>query len=285
MLQLTECPRDAMQGINSFIPTDLKIQYLKLLLKCNFPVLDAGSFVSAAAIPQMADTAEVLDAISQVPSETRILAIVANARGAAQAAGHSAVSVLGYPFSVSDTFQKRNTNATISQSYTRLEEIIEITQKAQKQLRVYLSMAFGNPYGDEWSPEKVALITQDLIKMGVTHLALSDTIGSSTPESITSLFTYCQQEFPKVSWSLHLHASPHAVVNKLEAAWHAGCRELDTVLLGFGGCPMASDALTGNMQTEHVLEWCLKNNVQTGLDVHAFNEARDFAQAIFTTYH
>ena len=146
-------------------------------------------------------------------------------------------------------------------------------------------MAFGNPYGDEWSPEKVAIITQHLLRMGVSHLALSDTIGSSTPESITSLYTLCQQEFPQVNWSLHLHALPEAVVAKLEAAWQAGCRELDTALLGFGGCPMAADALTGNMQTERVVEWCLKNNVHTGIDFDAFKKAQDFAQGIFNEYH
>ena len=285
MLHITECPRDAMQGIKAFIPTDLKIQYLKLLLKCNFPVLDAGSFVSAAAIPQMADTAEVLDATRSISSGTQILSIVANARGAVDAASHSAVSVLGYPFSVSDTFQKRNTNASIKESYQRLEEILEITQKAQKQLRVYLSMAFGNPYGDEWSPEIVASVADELIKMGVTNLALSDTIGSSTPQTITLLYTLCREKFPHVNWSLHLHALPDAVVDKLEAAWQAGCRELDTALLGFGGCPMAADALTGNMQTERVVEWCEKNAIPTGINVAAFKEAQDFARHIFTDYH
>ncbi|MFN5318510.1 MAG: hydroxymethylglutaryl-CoA lyase [Bacteroidia bacterium] len=285
MLHLTECPRDAMQGIKTFIPTERKIQYLSLLLKCNFTVLDAGSFVSASAIPQMADTAAVFDAIAEVNSKTKILAIVANARGAAEAASHSAVSVLGYPFSVSDTFQKRNTNASIDESYGRLEEIINITQKNQKQLRVYLSMAFGNPYGDQWSPEKVALIAQNLKRMGVAHLALSDTIGSSTPESITSLYTLCRLEFPQINWSLHLHALPEAVVAKLEAAWRAGCRELDAAMLGFGGCPMAADALTGNMQTERVMEWCKQNEIETGVNIEAFNHAQEFAQQIFTQYH
>jgi hydroxymethylglutaryl-CoA lyase len=193
--------------------------------------------------------------------------------------------VLGYPFSVSGTFQKRNTNASIKESYQRLEEILEITQKAQKQLRVYLSMAFGNPYGDEWSPEIVASVADELIKMGVTNLALSDTIGSSTPQTITLLYTLCREKFPHVNWSLHLHALPDAVVDKLEAAWQAGCRELDTALLGFGGCPMAADALTGNMQTERVVEWCEKNAIPTGINVAAFKEAQDFARHIFTDYH
>jgi hydroxymethylglutaryl-CoA lyase len=285
MLQLTECPRDAMQGIKTFIPTEVKIQYLSLLLKCNFPVLDAGSFVSASAIPQMADTAAVFDRITEGHSKTKILAIVANSRGAAEAASHSVVSILGYPFSVSDTFQKRNTNASINDSYGRLEEIIDITHKTQKRLRVYLSMAFGNPYGDVWSTEKVTAIAQELITMGITDFALSDTIGTSKPESINALYTACLNQFPLVNWSLHLHTLPNEVIEKLEAAWRAGCRELDTALLGFGGCPMAADALTGNMQTERVLEWCEKNGIETGVDMDAFNYAQEYAQQIFTQYH
>lgn len=283
MLHLTECPRDAMQGIKEFIPTQTKLEYLQALLEVGFPVLDAGSFVSPSAIPQMADTAQVFDGLS--PSTTQILAIVANPRGAAEAASREDVRFLGYPFSVSETFQLRNTNATIAQSRERLSEIQKIASDQGKELVVYLSMAFGNPYGDPWSANYVADQAEVLQSMGIRHVSLADTTGISTPDSVHRLFENISQQLPDMQWSVHLHSVPEEVALKTEAAWEAGCRKLDTALKGFGGCPMASNTLTGNMDTEMVVQWCVEHQIETGLNLEALQKASFIASRIFAQYH
>lgn len=282
MLYLTECPRDAMQGIKTPIATSSKITYLSKMMQAGFPVIDAGSFVSAAAIPQMADTAEVFDALISIETKSEILAIVANQRGAEEAAAHELVSVLGYPFSVSETFQLRNTNASIENSFDRLKAILEISSKNKKQVRVYLSMAFGNPYGDTWSEDLVGEMALKMNGLGIQSLALADTIGNSTPELIHRLFSSIRKMLPSESeLSLHLHARPEAVFDKMDAAWDAGCRHFDSAILGFGGCPMAGDTLIGNMATESLLAWCRQRGIDHGINHEIFNEARSLAGQIF----
>lgn len=281
---ITECPRDAMQGIHDFIPTTLKVDYIKTLIDAAFPVIDAGSFVSPKAIPQMADSADVFKALGEVPSHTKLLAIVANARGAAEAAQHENISILGYPFSVSETFQQRNTNAGIQESLERVEEIIGIAAKSKKTLLVYLSMAFGNSYGDAWSPELVTTWAEKLSNMGITHLALADTIGISNEENIKSLFSTIIPALPEVNISAHLHAKPDDVLSKTKAAWDSGCRIFDTAIKGFGGCPMAADSLTGNMATELVVQWCETNQIPTNLNHTAFKNSLLKSNEIFNRY-
>jgi hydroxymethylglutaryl-CoA lyase len=285
MINITECPRDAMQGIRDFIPTNRKIEYLNALLKVGFPVLDAGSFVSPSSIPQMADTAQVFEAISNHVGDTKILAIVANKRGAESAVEHTIVSILGYPFSISETFQKRNTNASIKESYGRVEEMLDIANKYNKELVVYLSMAFGNPYGDSWSTNLVADHAHKLVEMGVQSLSFADTTGISTPESVSSLYRALAPELPKTKLSLHLHALPQDVVAKTIASIEAGCTNIDAALKGFGGCPMAADSLTGNMATEKIVEWCDQQGIDHGLSNVALVEAEKIATRLFAEFH
>ena len=254
-LHIVECSRDAMQGLREFVPTARKVAYVQSLLAVGFDTLDVGSFVSPKAIPQMADTAEVLAGLDRSASSTRLLAIVANARGARAAAGHAQVDDLGYPFSVSDTFQLRNTNATIAESLGRLDEIQRIAADGGKGLVVYLSMGFGNPYGDPWSAAVVARWADELVGRGIAVLQLSDTIGVSTPASITYLFAELIPRYPEVVVGAHLHTTPRAWREKVVAAYAAGCRRFDGALRGYGGCPMAADDLTGNMPTELMLNY------------------------------
>lgn len=244
-----------MQGLHDFVPTDKKIAYVQALLAVGFDTLDVGSFVSPKAIPQMADTAEVLAALDRGRSATRLLAIVANVRGARAAAAEAQVDDLGYPFSVSDTFQIRNTNATIDESLDRLGEIQAIAADGGKGLVVYLSMGFGNPYGDPWSAGVVARWVEELAGRGIRVLQLSDTIGVSTPASIRYLFSELIPRYPDVVIGAHLHTTPGAWREKVEAAYQSGCRRFDGALRGYGGCPMAADDLTGNMPTEHLLDY------------------------------
>jgi hydroxymethylglutaryl-CoA lyase len=283
-LHLTECPRDAMQGIHQFIPTHEKIGYLNALLKVGFPVLDAGSFVSAKSIPQLADSKEVLSKIEWQNSKSKILAIIANKRGAEEALACDGVEFLGFPFSVSETFQMRNTNSTISESYQRVSDIQELCIKSNKKLRVYLSMAFGNPYGDAWSDELVYTQALRIKELGIDFISLADTTGVSTPESIHYIFTKLVAALPDTELSAHLHALPESVIPKLQAAWNAGCRYFDTALHGFGGCPLAADQLTGNMATELAVDWAQSNGFETGIDVQAFQAANEMALHIFNSY-
>lgn len=273
-LQITECPRDAMQGLHDFIPTEIKINYINQLLKVGFDTIDFGSFVSPKAIPQMKDTAKVLRGLDLSVAKSRLLAIVANERGAKDASFYDEIHFLGYPFSVSETFQKRNTNASIDQSLGRLEKIVDICSKTHKELVVYLSMGFGNPYGDLWSPDIVAKWSERLNKeLGITHLALSDTIGASTPETISALFSTLIPELPQVNFGAHLHSTPSTVEEKVEAAYLSGCRKFDGALKGFGGCPMAKDDLTGNMPTDQMLQWFKTNDIETGLNLNELEQS------------
>lgn len=280
MVKLIECPRDAMQGLHDFIPTEVKVQYLNQLLKVGFHTLDFGSFVSPKAIPQMRDTADVLQQL-QWNTPTRLLAIVANLRGARDACSYPNISYLGYPFSISETFQMRNTNATIEESFERVEHIQDLCLEHGKKLVIYISMGFGNPYGDPWNYEIVQYWIQRLSTLGIGIFQLSDTIGVSTPENISYLFEHLLPLFPKLEIGAHLHTTPQTWEEKIQAAWNSGCRRFDGAIRGFGGCPMAKDELTGNMPTENMLAFFKKNNIKTGLNMKAFQKAIAMAMDVF----
>lgn len=269
-----------MQGIHEFIPTEKKIFYINSILKCGFDTVDFGSFVSPKAIPQLRDTEEVLSKLE--PRNSKLLSIIANVRGAEDAVKFEQISYLGYPFSVSETFQLRNTNATIGQSLTRVEEIQQLCVKKNKKLVVYISMAFGNPYGDPWSAEVVIAWTKKLSAMGIEIIALADTIGVSNPENINYLFSNIIPEFPKLTIGAHLHTTPDSWKEKMEAAWKAGCKRFDSAIKGFGGCPMATDKLTGNMPTEKVLEFFTEKNINTGIEMKNFGAAMEEAGKVFS---
>lgn len=277
---LIECPRDAMQGIHEFIPTEQKIEYINTILACGFDTVDFGSFVSPKAIPQMRDTAEVLEAL--IDSNSKLLAIVANERGAADAAAFDRIKYLGYPFSVSEEFQKRNTNATIDESFARVERIQEIAKKNNKEVVLYLSMGFGNPYGEKWHPDLVTAWCEKLYtKLDVKIQALSDTIGAGTPEIVASLFETIIPSLKNVEFGAHLHTVPENATSLVEASFNAGCRRFDGAIKGFGGCPMAKDDLTGNMPTEKMIEWFSENEIETGVDPELFNTAMNKALTVF----
>lgn len=281
---ITECPRDAMQGIVPFIPTGDKIHYLNRLLKVGFDRLDFGSFVSPKAIPQMRDTAEVLEGLElESTRKTRLLAIVANDRGARDAASHEAIDYLGFPFSVSETFQLRNTNQTIAKALDTVKAILETCTQRDKTPLVYLSMGFGNPYGDPWNPEIVATHAGELIAEGVRHIALADTLGNSDPATIQSLYSVLVAAYPQVEWGLHLHSTPGEASDKIRAGLEAGCRHFDTAIRGFGGCPMADDELTGNIATETLLATlqAASGAYYSELDQTAWDEALHASWRIF----
>ncbi|HRH70129.1 MAG TPA: hydroxymethylglutaryl-CoA lyase [Flavobacteriales bacterium] len=266
-VKLIECPRDAMQGIMPFIPTDLKVKYLDTLLNVGFDTIDIGSFVSPKAIPQLADTAEVLARIDRSRSRSKLLVIVANERGAEQAVLQESVTYLGYPFSISETFQQRNTNTGIEGSWHRTAQIAELTQKAGKEMVVYISMAFGNPYGDPWNADIALQWTDRLVReLGVRIIALSDTVGVARPEDISSMFNALIPTLPEVEFGAHLHCTPDNWPVKTRAAWEAGCRRFDGAIKGYGGCPMAEDELVGNLQMELFVRDLEERGVRTGLD-------------------
>lgn len=283
-VKLIECPRDAMQGIKTWIPTDLKIQYIQSLLRCGFDTIDFGSFVSPKAIPQMRDTAEVLAGLDRSVSASKLLAIVANVRGAEDAVQFSEIDYLGYPFSISENFQMRNTHKTIAQSIGILEEILNIAGKNNKEVVAYLSMGFGNPYGDPWDVEIVGKWTERLSAMGITILSLSDTVGSSTPEIISYLFSNLIREYPHIEFGAHLHTTPDEWFEKVDAAFKSGCTRFDGAIQGFGGCPMAKDELTGNMPTEKLLSYFTAKKVETQISPLSFESAFNKATEIFTKY-
>ena len=280
-IKLIECPRDAMQGIKAFIPTDLKAKYLNQLLKVGFHTLDFGSFVSPKAIPQMRDTAEVLARLDRCGSDTKLLAIVANKRGASDAVEYHEIDLLGFPFSVSETFQLRNTNATIEESLERVEQIQEICISKGKILVVYLSMGFGNPYGDPWNVETVQKWVDVLADMEVKIMALSDTIGVSTPDSIRYLFSNLIPPYPDVEFGAHLHTTPSTWIEKIEAAHDSGCLRFDGALKGFGGCPMAKDELTGNMPTENLIRYFEEKTPKLGISSTELRNSLELAQVVF----
>lgn len=280
LLQITECPRDAMQGIKVWIPTEQKVRYLNALLQCGFDVLDFGSFVSPKAIPQMQDSAAVLDEL--IVSPTKLLAIIANARGASSAAQHERISILGYPFSISETFQLRNTNSTLDQALFQLAEIDAICCQQKKDLRVYLSMGFGNPYGDAWSSE---IVTQWVAKLQdrfqIAEFALSDTIGCATPQTTQALFSDLTTQFPKTRFAAHLHVVRGQEQDLIQAALAGGCQHFDTAVGGFGGCPMAKDELTGNLATEALLNFAQDAEINHAIDSTSFEAARLISTSIF----
>jgi len=280
-MKIIECPRDAMQGIHDFIPTDKKVAYINSLLKVGFDTIDVGSFVSPKAIPQMKDTAEVLGKIDLAGTKSKLLAIIANLRGAQDAVQFDQIKYLGFPFSISETFQQRNANSTIAESLVRVEEIQNLCVKHNKELVVYISMAFGNPYGEEWSSEIAIKWSRKLHEMGIRILALSDTIGVSNPENITELFSTLIPELKDVEFGAHLHTTPDKWEEKVNAAYNGGCRRFDAAIKGFGGCPMASDELTGNMPTENLVKYFTQNNIQFSLNLQAFSEAMIIAGKTF----
>ncbi len=283
-VKIIECPRDAMQGIKTFIPTERKIHYLQSLLNCGFDTLDFGSFVSPRAIPQMVDTEAVLAGLDLSRSQSKLLAIVANVRGAEDAAKHVGINYLGYPFSISENFQMRNTHKTIAESIDVLREVLEIAQQSGKEVVTYISMGFGNPYGDPWDIDIVGEWTEKLAVMGVGILSLSDTIGSSTPEVIDYLFSNLIPKYPHIEFGAHLHTHPKHWFEKVDAAFRAGCRRFDGAIQGFGGCPMARDELTGNMPTEKMLSYFTTAKVDTGVQWMAFETAHNKATALFGSF-
>ncbi|HEY4289696.1 MAG TPA: hydroxymethylglutaryl-CoA lyase [Puia sp.] len=290
-ISLVECPRDAMQGWPHIIPTARKIEYLNALLKVGFDTLDFGSFVSPHAIPQMADTAEVLEGLGLNGTDTRLLAIVANFRGAETAASYAAINYLGFPFSVSETFQLRNTNKTIEGSFATVEEMQDLCAIRQKELVVYLSMGFGNPYGDHWSEEVVYEWASALAKLGVRTISIADTVGLATPEQVFSVTDYLIRELPQCTIGVHLHSTSPGRKAKVDAALQAGCLRFDGALKGIGGCPMAGNELVGNMDSEwmikHFAEKHLRvgnlaaGNIAGGLDEEALKESLRLATEIF----
>lgn len=283
-VKIIECPRDAMQGIRTQIPTGAKIRYIQALLGCGFHTIDFGSFVSPKAIPQMADTAEVLSGLDLSRTTSHLLAIVANLRGAEEACRHPQIRYLGYPFSISENFQMRNTHKTIAQSIDLLQEILSEAAKHGKEVVTYISMGFGNPYGDPWNVEIVAEWTERLVAMGVDILSLSDTVGTSTPEIIEHLFGNLIPRYPGVEFGAHLHTHPRSWHEKVDAAFRSGCRRFDGAIQGFGGCPMARDELTGNMPTEKLLSYFTAQKADTGVNWMAFEAAYNKARELFTAH-
>ncbi len=284
-IKLTECPRDAMQGLHEFVPTQLKIKYIQKLIDTHFDIIDFGSFVSPKAIPQMRDTKEVLEALDLSNSNSKLLAIIANKRGALEAAGLSKISYLGFPFSISETFQLRNTNTTMEESLELITEIQNICFKAHKELIIYLSMAFGNPYGDVWNADIALQWVQQLQKLEIRTIALSDTIGVANPENIEYLFSNLVTEYPDVEFGSHFHTQPGQWEDKINAAYQAGCYRFDGAIRGFGGCPMAKDSLTGNMPMEHLIEYFGSRKLIDHILLPKFGLAFDFSDAIFGNYH
>ena len=280
-MKLIECPRDAMQGLHDYIPAKIKAEYINLLLQVGFDTIDFGSFVSAKAVPQLRDTAEVLDMLELQTSPSKLLAIVANLRGVEEAVKHEQITYLGFPFSISETFQQRNTNSSIEQSLNTVSELLSACDKSKKKAVIYLSMAFGNPYGDDWSNEIAEHWTSELIKTGVETISLSDTTGVSTPEKINHLFTHLETQFPGVELGLHLHSTPAQSYEKIKTAWNSGCKRFDSALRGFGGCPMATDNLTGNIATERLVSFLEEHGEPLNLNMVKWKEALVFSKKIF----
>ncbi len=281
MVRITECPRDAMQGLHDFIPTDKKASYINQLLKVGFDTIDFGSFVSPKAIPQLKDTAEVLKLLDLSKTNSKLLAIVANERGAADAVNFEEINYLGFPFSISETFQQRNTNSSIEESLKRVELIFNLAGKHSKELVIYISMAFGNPYGDQWHPDIVSKWTEKLVDLGIKNIALSDTIGVSAPDNISSLFSQIINDFSKTEIGAHLHTTPLTWKEKVKAAYDNGCRKFDGAIKGFGGCPMAADDLTGNMPTEKMVSYFNEHKIVTNIDMEQFSISHDNSSLFF----
>jgi hydroxymethylglutaryl-CoA lyase len=283
-IKIIECPRDAMQGIKAFIPTARKVAYIQSLLRVGFDTIDFGSFVSPKAIPQMQDTAEVLSKLDLSQTKSKLLAIIANTQGAVAASQHQSIQYLGFPFSISENFQMRNTHKTIAESLITLQEILEIADKSNKEVVAYLSMGFGNPYGDPWNIEIVGEWTEKLSNMGVKILSLSDTVGSSTPEAIRYLFSHLIPQYSKIEFGAHLHTTPDKWFEKMDAAYTSGCRRFDGAIQGFGGCPMARNVLTGNMPTEKLVSYFMSKKENTNINAMSFESAYNEATKIFSVF-
>ena len=280
-IQITECPRDAMQGIHNFIPTETKAAYINLLLQVGFDTIDFGSFVSPKAIPQMQDTAQVLQKLDLSSSRSKLLAIIANYRGAEEAAQHQEITYLGFPFSISETFQQRNANTSIGDAFEIVKRIKALSDTKGKKLLVYLSMGFGNPYGDEWHNDIVLRWAKKLVDEGIEFISLADTIGIAAPEQIEGLFSSLSENLKETTWGVHLHSTPDTWRHKIEAAFKSGCKRFDTALKGYGGCPMAKDELTGNIATENVISYLQGQNIDLGLNLDKFREAMDYSGRVF----
>lgn len=282
-IKIVECPRDAMQGMHEFVPTAMKIDYINHLLNCGFDTIDFGSFVSPKAIPQMRDTAEVLKGLN-LNTSSKLLAIVANERGATDAAAFDEIHYLGYPFSISEQFQRRNTNTSIEDSLHNVEKLQTISVSAKKELVVYLSMGFGNPYGEEWNTDLVLSWSERLHKeFGVNILALSDTIGCANPADVRQLFPQLIEALPNVVFGAHFHTVREKAMEIISAAYEGGCRRFDTAIKGFGGCPMAKDELTGNLATEQFISWLNEHQIESGLNMDAFQTAFHKSSSIFNS--
>ena len=280
-MKIVECPRDAMQGLEAFIPTEKKIEYINQLLKVGFDTIDFGSFVSPMAIPQMRDTTAVLQGLDVGVHQTKLLCIVANTRGALEACKHDAITYLGFPLSLSETFQQRNTNKSISEALNVLEEIKSLCEKNNKFLVTYMSMGFGNPYNDPYDVDLVMGFVDVLKTLGSDIISLADTTGVSTPENIQYLFSSIMKQYPDLELGAHLHSTPSAALEKIEAAFRSGCKRFDGAIYGFGGCPMAADALTGNLATEKIIEYLRIKGVSIPINFTEFEAALRLAREIF----
>ncbi|MDB5013875.1 MAG: hydroxymethylglutaryl-CoA lyase [Daejeonella sp.] len=281
MIKLIECPRDAIQGLENYIPTSLKAQYINLLLEVGFDTIDFGSFVSPKAIPQMRDTLEVLEKLDLSTTKTKLLAIVANDRGIKAAITQPKITYIGFPFSISETFQQRNTHSSISNSISTVNELVQLCDKHHKTPVVYLSMGFGNPYGDEWNEEIVMNYAAILADSGVKIILLSDTIGIAEPLQIGRLFRELSNNFPDIEFGAHFHSVPSSWEDKIYAAYTNGCKRFDSTIKGYGGCPMAADNLTGNIATENVIEFLNSHGENLNLNLANWREAFDFSSKIF----
>jgi len=280
-LKIIECPRDAMQGWKNFIPTEKKTRYINSLLKVGFDTIDFGSFVSPKAIPQLADTKDVVQRLEFGVSKTKLLAIVANFRGAEEASVYDTIQYLGFPFSVSQTFQQRNTNSSIAESLERVEEIQNLCIKTGKKLVIYISMGFGNPYGDLYDEEIVFNWVEKLVELDIENISLADTVGIATPEQVYDMTSYLIESLPGTEIGVHLHSTAANWREKLEAAVKAGCKRFDGALKGIGGCPMANDELVGNMNSEWMIDYFKERKLMTGLDEDALKESIRLAGEIF----
>ncbi|MBM3431982.1 MAG: hydroxymethylglutaryl-CoA lyase [Bacteroidetes bacterium] len=281
-IQLVECPRDAWQGRSKLVPTALKTNYLQQLLAVGFHTLDAGSFVSPKAVPQLADTAEVLCGLDLRDTKTRLLVILANERGAEQVANHPYISYWGYPLSVSETFQQRNTRQSVSEGIELAKRLRHLADRSNAELVVYVSMGFGNPYGESYHPDQVLQLAGQLQKMNVPVVSLADTVGLATPDQIRSLVTQCRAEFPSIQWGVHLHGKPGGQPEKIAAAYEAGCRRFDGAIGGYGGCPFAEDELVGNINTQSLIDYLSEIYPDLSIDREQFNTCVQLAQTIFT---
>ena len=283
-MKIIECPRDAMQGLSKFIPTDKKISYINQLLAVGFDTIDFGSFVSPKAIPQMRDTAQVLQNLNWSESKSKLLAIVANVRGATDASKFEGITYLGFPLSISETFQQRNTNKSIAEALNEVSEIQNICKQTGKELVTYISMGFGNPYGDLYDTDVVHKFVEILIVLDIKVISLADTIGIATPGHITTLFSSLTKTYNTAELGVHLHSNPKTAWQKVEAAYQAGCKRFDGALKGFGGCPMAEDELVGNLATETILAYLSDQGDAPVLDMHAFHLSMALAEEIFPNH-